>query len=95
MEFVNHNTAYKWLTTRSDDDSSQFLSTDLPELFLLPESIKSYESLHKFSVDNSEVYFKSNFCLKFFKILNKVKFKTFHFLKRSSGKYSPRHDLIG
>ena len=65
MDYLDHNTAYKWLTTASEDNPDQFLSTEIPELSLFPESIKSYESLHKFSVDNSQVFNRFFVCLCF------------------------------
>ena len=45
--------AFKWLP---NEDANQFLSCTLPELSLFPDSIKSYEQLYTYSIEQNDSF---------------------------------------
>lgn len=53
FRMLSNDTSYKWLP---NDDANQFLSCSLPELSQFPDSIKSYESLYEYSIENNESF---------------------------------------
>ena len=48
--------AYKWT---NDDNSEGFLTAGMPELSSFPDTIKSHESLYKFSIENRDLFWQT------------------------------------
>lgn len=68
------STENNWICNGNDQPGDKFLTTNLPELKLFPDWIKSHESLYKFSIEQRDLFWQvlASTRLEWIKDFNKV-----------------------